>query len=524
MIDSSTLNNHSPDAVISFLLQASRIVCENIEPSHTINALLNLLDKEQELIKARVILLDENKKLRVQYAPTLDADAINKGVYELNEGITGHVFSTGEVALIEDVSMEPAYLSRIPSTIHLNAKKVSYIAVPIHQQNRVIGVLAAQRKDAELEKLKTDTRVLFIVASMIQQVLVIHQLINNKTQMLVKENQRLKQTLGQSTGQLKLIGEHTTFRKAYDLALKSALSDSSVLLNGESGTGKELFARLIHQSSTRKNSEFVAINCAAIPDNLLESELFGHEKGSFTGANHLRRGRFELADGGTLFLDEIGDMNFEAQTKLLRTLQERRIQRVGSEKDIAVDVRVIAATHKNLPALIKAGHFRLDLYYRLNVIPILLPSLRERASDIHLLINNFLLMHQNYKHQPIDIETNAVNRLSQYAWPGNIRQLGNVIERLCLFAENQLIRLVDVEDILNQEQSESDLTTYTADTSYAPSPAIETRPYQKIHYTDPQGIINAIRQNQGNKSRAAKQLGLTLRQLQYRIDKLEIKL
>jgi Nif-specific regulatory protein len=299
------------------------------------------------------------------------------------------------------------------------------------------------------------------------------------------------------------------------------------MLTGESGVGKERFARMIHLASERRDSPFVCVNCAAIPEQLLETELFGHEKGAFTGADKARYGKFELASDGTVFLDEIGDMNLELQAKLLRVLQEKSIQRVGSNREIKTNVRVIAATNINLDDAINQGAFRLDLYYRLNVIRIQLPPLRERDGDIRLLANYFLNReNQRYKRN-IVFAPSALNKLEAYTWPGNIRQLENVVERAVIMAEHDVIYEDDIDMILQEEAS------IRIDTQPIPSEDnnadmdrggayCDVRPYSRVRDDERKKILQAIRQAKGNKTRAARDLGLTARQLRYRLEKLQL--
>ena len=251
--------------------------------------------------------------------------------------------------------------------------------------------------------------------------------------------------LAGDTGSVRLpSGPSAAIRGVVSLIRKVAQHDSSVLVLGESGTGKEVVARAIHDSSPRRNGAFVAVNCGAIPSELLESELFGHEKGAFTGAYASRRGRFEIAEGGTLFLDEIGDMSLPMQVKLLRVLQERVFERVGNHQPIRCDVRIIAATHRNLEDAIARGQFRGDLFYRLNVFPIEMPSLRERADDLETLVHEFALANQRAGRPMLELSPAAMATLRGYAWPGNVRELGNLIERLSILNGEQVVETCDL--------------------------------------------------------------------------------
>jgi len=269
---------------------------------------------------------------------------------------------------------------------------------------------------------------------------------------LEEENFRLKKELQQTYGYDNLVGTSNAIKKIYELIEKVADTDGTVLISGASGTGKELIARAIHYDSSRSDRPLVVINCGAIPEELLESELFGHEKGAFTGAYKSRIGRFEMANGGTIFLDEIGEMSPALQVKLLRVLQEKRFERVGGTKTIHVDARIIAATNKNLIAALNKGKFREDLYYRLNVIPIKVPPLRQRKSDIPLLIDFFMKKFQKGKEKKITgFSPEAMDAMLKYDWPGNVRELENVIKRLTILCDDQVVGCEDLPEHIPQK-------------------------------------------------------------------------
>jgi DNA-binding NtrC family response regulator len=269
---------------------------------------------------------------------------------------------------------------------------------------------------------------------------------------LEEENFRLKKELQQTYGYDNLVGTSNAIKKIYELIEKVADTDGTVLISGASGTGKELIARAIHYDSSRSDRPLVVINCGAIPEELLESELFGHEKGAFTGAYKSRIGRFEMANGGTIFLDEIGEMSPALQVKLLRVLQEKRFERVGGTKTIHVDARIIAATNKNLIAALNKGKFREDLYYRLNVIPIKVPPLRQRKSDIPLLIDFFMKKFQKGKEKKITgFSPEAMDAMLKYDWPGNVRELENVIKRLTILCDYQVVGCEDLPEHIPQK-------------------------------------------------------------------------
>jgi DNA-binding NtrC family response regulator len=264
---------------------------------------------------------------------------------------------------------------------------------------------------------------------------------------LRQENHLLRKAVRDQYQLEQLVGVSEPIKQVLDFVRKVADSDSTVMIQGESGTGKELVARMLHFNSLRKDRPLVPVNCGAIPENLLESELFGHEKGAFTGATHTRMGRFELANGGTIFLDEVGEMSLPLQVKLLRVLQERAFERVGGNRTIQVDVRIVAATNQNLEALVEEKRFRQDLFYRLNVIPIVIPPLRERRSDIPLLIDHFLARFNHTKRTQISgIDQDALRLLSEYDWPGNIRELENMVERMVVLKKHGVLSVGDLPE------------------------------------------------------------------------------
>jgi Nif-specific regulatory protein len=376
-------------------------------------------------------------------------------------------------------------------------------------------MLGVHRLRGRTRALADDLQILRIVAAFIGQVLRLNRLVEERTARLESENRELKWALernGKGFGNYGIVGESPALRHALLQIEQVSKTDASVLLLGESGTGKEVFARALHLASERRDAPFVKVNCGAIPDNLFESELFGYEKGAFTGASASRPGYFEQAGHGTLFLDEVGDLPLPMQVKLLRVLQENVIQRVGARKETPIDVRIVAATNQDLQDLVAQGKFRLDLFYRLNVIPIRLPALRERRDDVAPLVRYFInQLNQTYQ-RSVSIGPEALDRLRDYPWPGNIRQLRNVLERLVLLAASPLIRPEDVGAVLAAERIPAAVPT-AAPVLAAPA----VRAYQLVQPGDRTQIEAALAQTQGNKSRAAQLLGMTLRQLNYRI-------
>jgi Nif-specific regulatory protein len=423
---------------------------------------------------------------------------------------------------VQDIDDEPVYLGRAVARSTLPDETVSFIALPVRANRRTIGVLGVHRLRSRKRALGADIEVLRTVAELMGQIYRIHELVEKRTADLQQENRTLKAALehraspGANWG---IVGDSPALRAALGQLEQVSPTDATVLLLGESGTGKELFARALHLQSLRRDQPFVKVNCAAIPETLFEAELFGHEKGAFTGASERRIGRLEQASGGTLFLDEIGDLPLPVQVKLLRALQERVIERLGGRAEIPVDVRIVAATHQDLMALVQGGRFRLDLFYRLNVIPIRLPALRERPGDIRQLVRVFVSQ-LNQRHQRnITVPADALALLEVHDWPGNIRQLYNVVERVVLLARSDLVGASDIAAVLANEAP-----AQAAPLARGPGgPAHSViRDYQPVASDEAARIAQALQQHRGNKSRAARSLDLTLRQLNYRIQVLGI--
>jgi len=432
--------------------QAARLIAHSTEPEFAIQNILRLLSQLLGLNRGRVMLPDEQTDvLHIRYAYGLTPEERERGVYSLGEGVSGRVMKTGQTALIQNIDEEPSYLARAVSRTTLPEETVSYIAVPLLRDNKPIGVLAVHRLRKRQRAFDMDITTLRIIATFIAQILTVNRLIAEQTAELINENLYLKNALDNHGSNFGILGESPALQASLRQAYRVANTQVSVMLTGESGTGKEKFARMLHLASTRKDAAFVAINCAAIPQDLIESELFGHEKGAFTGAAQSKKGKIELASGGTLFLDEIGDLDFDLQAKLLRMLQEQVIQRVGGTSEIRVDVRIIAATHRNLQQAVNEGRFRMDLFYRLNVFPIHLPPLRERLEDIRLLARHFLNIANHDYNRNVMLDETIMQKLERFDWPGNIRQLENVIKRAVLMAHTNNASPAEVEVILGDE-------------------------------------------------------------------------
>jgi Nif-specific regulatory protein len=367
----------------------------------------------------------------------------------------------------------------------------------------VIGVLSADKVAREVENLDKELAMLSSVAELMSKIVHIRA--------LEEENRRLRKIVGSGhSPSMDIIGHSKAMQEVFGLVAQVADSNTTVLITGETGTGKELIARAIHNNSPRKDGPMVQVNCAAIPDTLIESELFGHEKGAFTGALAHRRGRFEEANGGTIFLDEVGELSAAAQVKLLRVLQEKRFQPLGSSRVVNVNVRIIAATNRNLEQDILSDRFRADLFYRLNVFPIYLPPLRERGSDVILLADHFLLKYNKEMGKKVKrISTAAIEVFLSHKWPGNVRELENCMERAVLMTRTDQVDCVHLPPSLQIKERETDRKDRSKLSSV-------------VEAQERTLIIDALTETGGNQTKAAKMLGTTKRIIQYKISKMGI--
>jgi len=425
--------------------------------------------------------------------------------YKLGEGATGLAAKSGEPVVIENIHNDILFLNKSGNR---NSDTISYIAVPMFVDNKVFGVLAANLTKSTEIGFEETVRILSIASALFAQFIHSHIVVEQDKERLKELKLYYKMEWDSKVHNFgDIIGKSQKMEDVYKVIDRIAQSNVTILVRGETGTGKELVAASIHKRSKRKEEPFIKLNCAAITDTLLESELFGHEKGAFTDAKETRKGRFELADGGTLFLDEIGDISASAQVKLLRVLQEREFERVGGSKTIKVNVRLVAATNRNLEQMVKDGTFREDLYYRLNVIPIDLPPLRERGEDIKLLVNFFLERSMKNHKKRVVITDEAMDKLMQYPWPGNVRELENTIERIVLMGDEDGISAADMLLLLPA------LNNKTLIDEYKTIP-MENKTLEDI---EKEAIEKALRDCKNNQTEAAKSLGITLRQIGYKI-------
>jgi len=488
------------------------VLTESLDVRQTLESILHLLEIHARLKRGMIFIFDSQKRLlRVSVAHGISEAAKKRGVYQVGEGITGKVVETGQAIIVPDISLDTRFLNRTRTRASLRNKKRSFICVPIKMDKQVIGTLSADKDYDGKTALEGIVKVLNIVASFVAQVMRLHELVEKEKQELFDENIRLRQDLKERYQVEGIVGHSGAMNQVYALIHQVAPSNSTVLIHGESGTGKELVANAIHYSSPRATGPYIKMNCAAMPESLLESELFGHEKGAFTGATEQKIGRFELADGGTIFLDEIGEFSPALQVKLLRVLQGREFERVGGRITVKVNIRVIVATNKDLEKAIKSREFREDLYYRINVFPICLPPLREHKDDIILLAEHFLEKYSRENYKNIKrISTPAIDMLMSYHWPGNVRELENCIERAVLLCEEEVIRA--------QHWPPSLQTAEATATSYSKNDLI-----QYVNNIEREMIIEALKNVNGHQKKAAKKLNLTERMMGYKVRKHSIQ-
>ncbi|MGC3998150.1 MAG: sigma 54-interacting transcriptional regulator [Anaeromyxobacter sp.] len=429
----------------------------------------------------------------------------------------GRVFQAGLPMVLPDLATEPVFRNRTGTWRHLDTDPRALYAVPIREGRATLGVLTADRRwGAGTFSFDADLRLLTIVAGMLAVRIRLHQAEGpahrraSVQTVLTAEPARFEGAVGVSP----------PWRAVLDVVSQVAPSRATVLLRGESGTGKEVIARALHDASTRAERPFVAVSCAALPETLLESALFGHERGAFTGAHQAQAGRFEAADGGTLFLDEIGELPLSAQVKLLRAIQERQFERVGGHRTVTVDVRLVAATNRDLEAAVRAGQFRLDLYHRLQVVELVLPPLRQRPEDVPLLVSHFLSALADEHGRALVFEPGAIEALARAPWPGNVRQLRNVLERLVVSHPGARVTCHDLAQLLEAQGPEPVGCGPVLGTALAPAsdgPA-------GVADDERTRVVQALVRAGWVQARAARLLGMTVRQLRYRIAKFAIPL
>jgi Nif-specific regulatory protein len=490
---------------LAMLVEAGQILSGELSPRVAFEHVLDVLKQRHGAIRGAVTLLDpKSAEIRVEVSSGL-TDAGRVARYRLGEGITGRVVESGRPIVVPRVSQEPMFLNRAGKR-DLNKQEITYMCVPIIVKGRPVGALGVDLRFRTDRDYDTELKCLSLVGAMMAQAIKAEHLIDEERRRLMDENTHLLEELKVRYDFSNIIGTSGPMRQVYEQIAQVARTNTTVLIRGESGTGKELIAHAIHYNSPRAQKPLIKVSCAALPEALVESELFGYEKGAFTGAHALKKGRFELADGGTLFLDEIGDVNLSTQVKLLRVLQERQFERLGGTASIRANVRLIAGTNKDLEKAMAEGKFREDLYYRLNVFAIFVPPLRERKSDVLLLADHFLQKYSREHQKEIRrISTPAIDMLTAYHWPGNVRELENVIERAVLVCDGNVVHGHHLPPTLQTAQASGTVTTLTL--------AEAVTAYEKDIVQD------ALKTTRGNRAKAARLLGTTERIINYKVRK-----
>jgi Nif-specific regulatory protein len=524
---------------ISLLAEVSRTISNEEDISKVLRLVLFIMSEHLNMLRGMITILNrQTGEIVINESFGLTLEEKERGRYRIGEGITGQVVKNGKTLVVPNINDEPLFLDRTRSRARAKKDGLCFICIPIKAGMEIIGTLSADHQlndpsllenikkskvqDARMDLLQHYVDQLSIIAAMISQAVHLKQLAYEESTKNATENKHAKPSLQQiisneheddsitdSSRPTNIIGNAKPMLALYKMIEKIAKTSATTLVLGESGVGKELVASAIHYKSRRAEKPFIKFNCAALPESIVESELFGHEKGAFTGAAATRRGRFELAHTGTIFLDEVGELSQPVQAKLLRILQEKEFERVGGSKTIKTDVRIIAATNRNLEELTRQGLFREDLYYRLNIFPITVPALRERKTDILLLADYFVEKYNALNHKGVRrISTTSIDMLMRYHWPGNVRELQNCIERAVILSEDNVIHGYHLPPTL--QTAESSGTPYTGSLQ------------QKLDAIEKEMIIEALKRTKGNMSRAAIQLGLSDRIMGLRVKKFEI--
>ncbi|MDA3951605.1 MAG: nif-specific transcriptional activator NifA [Spirochaeta sp.] len=495
---------------LSLFLEISQILDQSLDLKQVIQPVLTAVADHLGMLRGMITLLNRKSgEIFIEAAFGLSPTERERGRYRLGEGITGKVTQTGQAMVIPRISEEPEFLNKTGARRGKQYQDISFLCVPVKIGNETIGALSVDREFSGERKLQEDVRILTVVASLIAQAVKIRQSVMEEREQLLEETSRLHKELEERYKPSNIIGNSKAMQHVFDMVAQVSKSDATVLIRGESGTGKELVAQAIHYNSHRATKPLIKVNCAALPETVIESELFGHEKGAFTGAVSTRKGRFENANGGTIFLDEIGDLSPMTQVKLLRVLQEKEFERVGGNETIRVNVRVIAATNRNLEVAMEEGGFREDLYYRLNVFPIHLPQMRERRDDILLLADHFISKYGEANHKPIHrISTPAIDLLMNYHWPGNVRELENCIERAVLLSVDGVIHSHHLPPSLQSAESTNTQVHGTLQDA--------------LDNLERELLMDALKSTKGNMARAARMLGITERIMGLRVKKHDV--
>jgi Nif-specific regulatory protein len=485
---------------LTSLVDISQALAASLNLSASLPGVLELLGHHHSVVRASVVLLDDAGG--DMYVKAALGDDTPHGRARRPDGLAGKVIDSGRALVVPQVSREPLLQERGRRA----DRELSFICVPLVVNRKTVGAFSVFLRYKAHRHYQRSLKFFRVVGSMIAQAVKVSRLAEAEKRQLVEENTQLREELKDRYAFRSIIGNSAPIQAVYEQVAQVARTATTVLVRGESGTGKEMIAHAIHHNSPRARKPFIKVSCAALPDTLIESELFGYEKGAFTGAQATKKGRFELADGGTLFLDEVGDLNPATQVKLLRVLQEREIERLGGTQPIRVNVRLIAATHRPLERLMAEGQFREDLFYRLNVFAIYAPPLRERKPDIMLLADHFLEKFASEHGRPIKrIATPAIDMLTSYHWPGNVRELENTIERAVLVCEGSVIHGHHLPPTLQTAEASDTMPRLSL---------VDT-----VSAFEGDLIQDALKSTRGNRARAARLLQTTERILNYKIRK-----
>lgn len=505
------------------LLKIASILEKTMEIGDIFARVMKIISTTFQISRGILALLDENNNLKVFAGYRLSKEAMQRGNYKIGEGVMGRVVGDGQSIAIEDISQNKDFLNRMKIRRGRNEKN-SFFAVPLKYENKTVGVLGIEKKYINKNFFKDTQKLITLIATLISQKVHNYEVTRQEKEILIKKNLELKEELLGKESDVIFIGKNQKILDIMDTIDMVADTDASVLILGQTGTGKEILARLVHYKSKRWDKPFISINCASIPENLLESELFGYKKGAFTGAVSDKKGKFLLADEGTIFLDEIGDLNFPLQAKILRALQERIIEPLGSEKEVKINVRVVAATNKDLESLVKEKQFREDLFYRLNVIPLKIPSLSERKDDILLLINHFIKIYNaKYGKNIGGLTERCKEALLNYAWPGNIRELENVLERAVILSKTKLIDVSLLQENISKTVMEEEKDIFVEFMAQEIQKAEKGEIYKDIVGKIEKYLVEyALVESNNKQSKASGLLGLHRNTLRAKIKEFEL--
>lgn len=504
------------------LLKIAGILEESLILKDMFNRVMKVISTAIQIKRGMLLIVDKNNKLTTFAGYKLSPEAMNRGVYEIGEGITGQAFKHGKSIIIKDIRKSNEFLNKMKIR-RGNLEYNSFFIIPLKYRQNTFGILSIEKPYLNNKNFSETKSFLTLIASLISTKIHTYEIVQKEKEDLLEKNRELKEKLLQQDSSTTFMGKNKKILEIHELVNLVSETDATIMITGETGTGKEVLARYIHNKSKRWEKSFIGINCAAIPENLLESELFGYKKGAFTGAVSDKKGKFVLANDGTLFLDEIGDLSIPLQSKILRVIQDKMVDPLGSEKSIKVDVRIISATNKNLKELISENKFREDLYYRLNVININIPSLSERKDDIPILINRFVSIYSKKYNKQIQGTTERFKKhLLKYPWPGNIRELENVIERAVILSKNNMLDITSIpEHITGTEFKTEDI--FEKSILHEINLYREGEIFDKIIENVERTLIeNTLTETNGNQSEASKILGLHRNTLLNKIKKFQL--